>query len=171
MRGKQTPKLPFGNSLQVPWKTLMKLKPLCNYYYTATITKLCAFISLLQALEEEWSHYEQLCEATLAFYNWGTRKQRAVMEFFQFVQNVSWSRQPYPMYKILHIAYNFNSKEHTWHLWQREIYCSSIKPWSQVKWPNLGTWIQASSSEQVFVYTLQDSPTSVIHHIQTESHF
>lgn len=73
----------------------------------------------------------------------GGLENRAVMEFFQFVQNVSWSQQPYPMYKIFHIAYNFNSKEHTWHLWQREIYCSSIKPWSQVKWPNLGTWIRS----------------------------
>lgn len=120
----------------------MKLKPLCKYY-TAMITKLCAFISLLQALEEEWSHYQQLREATLAFYNWGTQKHTAVMEFLQSAEKTSWTQQPYPSYKIFHIVYNLNSKEHAWHLRQGEIYCSCIKLQSQVKWPNLSTQVSS----------------------------
>lgn len=150
----------------------MKLKSLCKYYYTAMITKLCAFISLLQALEEQWSHYQQLREATLAFYNWGLRKHRAVMEFLPFAQKANWTQQPYPSYKIFHIAYNLNCKEHARHLWQREMYCSCIKLQSQVKWPNLSTQISSIILTIGSLDTpLQHSPTSVIHHISTESHF
>lgn len=66
------------------------------------ITKLYAFIHLLQALEEEWSHCQQLCEAALAFYI--STRIRSSNKFLQFAQNASWTQQPYSSLKIFHTA-------------------------------------------------------------------
>lgn len=66
------------------------------------ITKLYAFLHLLQALQEEWSHCQQLCEAALACYS--STKIGAVIEFLQFAQNASGTQQPYSSLKIFHIA-------------------------------------------------------------------
>lgn len=54
----------------IPFKCLINLNEIKA---SMMITKLCAFSSLLQALEKQWNHYQQLHEAALTFCNWRTR--------------------------------------------------------------------------------------------------